>query len=69
MADQWIQYISNFDTLVEEALKVCVKNSLQEMLFALHGDETTGPNPFLKLNASLEQNRVSFNKKRWPLCW
>lgn len=59
MVDQWVKYIINFDVLVEEALKVCVKNSLQDMFLALHGDDTTGPNPLLKLNAQLLHNRVS----------
>lgn len=58
MAGQWIKYIYNFDILVEEALRVCVKNSMQSMYEALHGDGTTEPTPILKLQANLKHNRV-----------
>lgn len=60
MADNWIKYICKFDMLLEEAIRVCVKNSLQNMYEALHGDGTTGPNPILRLEANLKQNRVCF---------
>ncbi|RZC39323.1 DHC N1 domain containing protein, partial [Asbolus verrucosus] len=60
MANQWITYINNFDTLVEEALKICCRNSLQHMYECLHGDETLGPNPVLELITSLKENRISF---------
>lgn len=59
MADQWLGYVRNFDTLMEEALKVCVRNSLQNMFEAIHGDGTTAPSPILKLFANLKNNRVS----------
>lgn len=59
MADEWVQYVTNFDLLMEEALKICVRNSLQYMFEALHGDGTTPPSPMLKLFANLRSNRVS----------
>lgn len=58
MADEWLAYVHNFDTLMQEALKVCVRNSLQTMFEALHGDGTTTPSPILKLFANLKHNRV-----------
>lgn len=58
MADQWLGYVHNFDILMQEALKVCVRNSLQRMFEALHGDGTTTPSPILKLFANLRYNRV-----------
>lgn len=58
MANQWIKYINNFDTLVEEALKICCKNSLESVYEAVHGDGTTNPTPLLKLSANLVNNRV-----------
>ncbi|XP_057654894.1 dynein axonemal heavy chain 2 isoform X2 [Diorhabda carinulata] len=61
MANQWIKYINNFDTLMEEALKICCKNSLELMYEALHGDGTTEPNPLIKLGAQLTDNRIKFN--------
>ncbi|XP_071050357.1 dynein axonemal heavy chain 2 isoform X2 [Onthophagus taurus] len=60
MADEWIKYMCRFDHLLEEAVKVCVRNSLQNMYEALHGDGTTGPNSVLKLEANLKQNRINF---------
>ncbi|KAK4876213.1 hypothetical protein RN001_012635 [Aquatica leii] len=60
MADQWIQYICNFDLLIEEALRICVKNSMHAMYEALHGDGSTQPSPILKLEANLKYNRINF---------
>ncbi|XP_050498494.1 dynein axonemal heavy chain 2 [Diabrotica virgifera virgifera] len=60
MGNQWIKYINNFDTLMEEALKICCKNSLELMYEALHGDGTTEPNPLIKLQANLIDNRIKF---------
>lgn len=59
MAEQWIKCVGSFDRLMEEALKICVRNSLQSMYEALHGDGTTAPSPVLKLFANLKNNRVS----------
>lgn len=61
MTDNWVKYICKFDMLLEEAIRVCVKNSLQNMYEALHGDGTTGPNPILRLEANLKENRVLTN--------
>ncbi|XP_044753245.1 dynein axonemal heavy chain 2 [Coccinella septempunctata] len=61
MANQWIKYINNFDKLVEKALRVCCKNSLETMYEAVHGDDITGPNPLLKLVVNLKENTISFD--------
>ncbi|KAK9890592.1 hypothetical protein WA026_011959 [Henosepilachna vigintioctopunctata] len=61
MANQWIKYINNFDNLVEKALRVCCKNSLESMYEAVHGDDITGPNPLLKLVVNLKENTISFD--------
>lgn len=58
MVDQWVKYVNNFDILVEEALKICVRNSLQTILELLHGDGTSPPSPILKLYMSLKNNKV-----------
>lgn len=58
MTDQWIRYICNFDRVLEESIKTCIKNSLRNIYEALHGDQTTGPNPFLKLDIHLIKNKV-----------
>ncbi|XP_031338901.1 dynein heavy chain 2, axonemal-like isoform X2 [Photinus pyralis] len=60
MGEEWIKYVLNFDRLIEEALTVCVKNSLLVMYEALHGDGSTLPSPILKLEANLKRNRINF---------
>ncbi|KAF7269690.1 hypothetical protein GWI33_017275 [Rhynchophorus ferrugineus] len=61
MANQWVRYINNFDKLMEEALKICCKNSLTSMFEALHGDGTTEPVPLLKIEVDLVGNKITFN--------
>lgn len=58
MVDQWVRYVHNFDILMEEALKVCARNSLQVLYEALHGDGSSPPSPVIKLNVNLTNNRV-----------
>ncbi|XP_017772772.1 PREDICTED: dynein heavy chain 2, axonemal [Nicrophorus vespilloides] len=60
MAEQWIKYIIKFDILMEEALRVTVKNSLQHVYETLHGDGVTGPNPVLNLETHLKHNKINF---------
>jgi hypothetical protein len=52
------------DGVIEEALKQCVKASLQVMLEALHGDGTTGPTQILKVSATLKNSAVSITEIR-----
>jgi hypothetical protein len=47
------------DGVIEEALKQCVRASLQVMLEALHGDGTTGPAQIVKVSTTLKNNAVS----------
>ncbi|CAG9772859.1 unnamed protein product [Ceutorhynchus assimilis] len=61
MSGQWLKYINNFDHLMEEALKICCKNSLLCMYEALHGDGTTDPNPLIKININLIGNKINFD--------
>lgn len=58
MVDQWVKYVHNFDILMEEALKVCARNSLQAIYEALHGDGSSPPSPVIKLSINLTHNRV-----------
>jgi hypothetical protein len=50
------------DGVVEEALKQCVRASLQIMLEALHGDGIIGPTQILEVSATLANSSVSKNK-------
>lgn len=60
MMDQWVKYVHNFDILMEEALKVCARNSFQVLYEALHGDGSSPPSPVIKLSINLTNNRVYF---------
>jgi hypothetical protein len=62
MGEHWALYIHKMDGVIGEALKQCVRTSLQIMLKALHGDETTGPTQILKISATLKDNAVSKQK-------
>ena len=52
------------DNMVEEALRLNVKWSLQELSRAINGDGKSGPNPLLKvkviLNKDKDKERVNF---------
>lgn len=62
MSQHWVHYINKMDGVIEEALKQCVRASLQVMLEALHGDGTTGPTQILKVSATLKNSAVSKKK-------
>jgi hypothetical protein len=59
MGKHWDLYICKMDGVTGEALKQCVRSSLQTMLDALHGNGTTGTTQILKLSASLKDRAVS----------
>lgn len=55
---EWTIYLAKLDTLLEEAFKVCLNNSLNVIFEALHGDGTTAPSPLLLLEAELLDTKV-----------
>lgn len=59
MAEQWIKYVQNFDHVLEQAVLITVRNCLKFFFEVLHGDGTTGPNPVIKININLKNNKVS----------
>jgi hypothetical protein len=59
MGQHWVLYINKMDGIIEEALKRCVRASLQIMLGALQGDETAGPSQILKVCTKIKNNSVS----------
>ena len=59
MEEHWQKFIVKLDLLLEEALRLCVKFSMQIMLTILHGDGTTGPSPLIKLTTDLSDNKVT----------
>lgn len=58
MLDHWARFVTKIDLLVEEALRLCFKNSLQIVCEVLHGDGTTGPSPLITIRADLVNNQV-----------
>ncbi|XP_018342049.1 PREDICTED: dynein heavy chain 2, axonemal [Trachymyrmex septentrionalis] len=57
---EWKDYLMKIDTLIEEAIRLCLKNSLTIMFEALHGTNTTGPSPLLLIQADIIDNKISF---------
>jgi hypothetical protein len=62
MDQNWVHYINKVDAVIEEALKQCVRESLQIMFEALHRDRTACPRQILKVSTTLENNTVSKKK-------
>lgn len=46
------------DTVIEEAMRLCLRSSLTIMYEALHGTDTTGPSPLLLMQADIIDNKV-----------
>lgn len=63
MADSWDAYVTKFDKLVQEAIRVAVKTSMASAYEILHGDSTTGPNPLVNVSIDLKDNKVRLFKE------
>ncbi|XP_012280984.2 dynein heavy chain 2, axonemal [Orussus abietinus] len=57
---EWKNYLSNLDKLLEEAFRLCLKNSISVIYEAMHGDGTTAPSPILFVEVDLVNNKISF---------
>jgi dynein heavy chain len=57
---EWKAYVEKVDKKIEEALKKCVKTSLQELCRALNGDNKTEPSPLFRISAVLDDIRMDF---------
>ncbi|KAL0267127.1 UNVERIFIED_CONTAM: hypothetical protein PYX00_009482 [Menopon gallinae] len=60
MGEHWHKFVLKLDLLLEEALRLCVKFSMQVLLTVLHGDGTTGPSPLIKIVTDLTDNKITF---------
>ncbi|KAI4504209.1 hypothetical protein M0802_000680 [Mischocyttarus mexicanus] len=58
---QWQRYLDNLDILIQEALRFCLKGSMDVMYEALHGDGATGPSPLLLMQVDLLNNKINFS--------
>jgi len=55
----WLRYTEKMDRMVEEAFRLNVKWSLQELSRAINGDGKSAPNPLLRVKVVLEGDKVS----------
>jgi len=56
----WRKYTINIDKMVEDALRMNVKKSLQELSKAVNGDGKSAPTPLFKVSVVLDVQRVQF---------
>ncbi|KAK2576896.1 hypothetical protein KPH14_005521 [Odynerus spinipes] len=58
--EEWRQYLGYLDAMIEEAMRFCLKGSMEIMYVALHGDGATGPSPLLLVHVDLLNNKINF---------
>lgn len=54
----WHSYTQKMDRMVEEAFRLNVKYSLQELSKAINGDGKSAPNPLFRVKVILEGDKV-----------
>ena len=54
----WVRYTEKMDRMVEEAFRLNVKWSLQELSRAINGDGKNSPNPLFRVKVVLEGDKV-----------
>lgn len=52
----WVTYTEKMDQMVEEALRLNIKCSLQALSKAINGDNKTSPNPLFRVQVVLRQD-------------
>nr|KAG5688710.1 hypothetical protein BaRGS_029536 [Batillaria attramentaria] len=57
----WHRYTEKMDRMVEEAFRLNVKWSLQELSKAINGDGKSAPNPLFRVKVILEGDKVEFS--------
>jgi len=55
---QWYSYTEKVDHMVEEAFRLNVKWSLQELSRAINGDGKSGANPLFRVQVVLQNDKV-----------
>ena len=56
---QWVKLVDKMHRMLEEAFRLNVKNSLQELSKAINGDGKSAPNPLFKVQVLLESYEES----------
>ena len=62
----WVRYTEKMDRMVEEAFRLNVKWSLQELSRAINGDGKTSPNPLFRVKVCLEGDKVTKILRIYP---
>lgn len=57
----WVNYTEQMDRMVEEALRLNIKWSLQELSRAINGDGKTMPDPVFKVRVVLAAEGIQFS--------
>ena len=65
---QWFNYTEKIDNMVQEAFRLNVKWSLQELSRAINGDGKSGPSPLFKVQVILENDKVRLTDCFTALC-
>ncbi|KAJ8721220.1 hypothetical protein PYW07_001995 [Mythimna separata] len=60
MAEHWVKYVRRFDKLLEDALRLSIKTTMQNMYKCVHGDGTMAPSPLLKMNLYLSEKDIKY---------
>ncbi|XP_050561707.1 dynein axonemal heavy chain 2 [Spodoptera frugiperda] len=60
MAEHWIKYVRRFDKLLEDALRLGIKSTMQNMYKCVHGDGTMAPSPLLKMDLYLVGKNITY---------
>ncbi|XP_037870398.1 dynein axonemal heavy chain 2 isoform X3 [Bombyx mori] len=53
MAEYWVRYVRRFDRLLEDALRLAIKGTMQNIYKCVHGDGTMAPAPLIKMKLFL----------------
>ena len=64
----WHRYTEKMDRMVEEAFRLNVKWSLQELSKAINGDGKSLPNPLFRVRVILEREKVNQMFYIFQLC-
>ncbi|CAB3235267.1 unnamed protein product [Arctia plantaginis] len=67
MAEHWVKYVRRFDRLMEDALRLSIKSTMQNMYKCVHGDGTMAPAPLIKMNLYLINKDIHYVPNRYEI--
>ncbi|CAG9785840.1 unnamed protein product [Diatraea saccharalis] len=60
MAEYWVKYVRRFDRLLEDAIRLSIKATMQNMYKCVHGDGTMAPSPLIKMKLYLRDKEIIY---------